>query len=156
MLWHMTTVHGNMWACSISYPPDKLLSPAKLGAKMDNWIHLKSAHIILSTGSEVAQEAFASITVSSLAEQGRKSGADGNAWNSHPHELLLHCMTCTIHELLQRHCMSLTSFRLMRKDRSQLSFCLWQLLCYVRDTQKWRLCFWYCQKYLSLLDMLPL
>lgn len=50
-----------------------------LGAEMDTWIHLISAHTILSTEAEAAQEAFASITVLILAEQMRKSGAGSDA-----------------------------------------------------------------------------
>ena len=46
---------------------------------MGTWIHLISAHTSLSTEAEAAQEAFASITVLILAEQGRKSRADSDA-----------------------------------------------------------------------------
>jgi len=62
----------------MSYSPDKLPSPTRLGAKMDTCIHLISAHTILSTEAEGAQEAFASITVLIFAEQG-KSRADSDA-----------------------------------------------------------------------------
>lgn len=125
--------------------------PTRLGPEVDAQIHLISAHTILSTGAEEAQEERASITVLTLAGQQRQYRA---TTNSRPLGLVLCCTPCITLGLLPRHCclpsLSLHTSRFVRKARSQLSFLPRQLLCYFREIEKWKVHFWYCQKHMSL------